>query len=305
MRSIIKRESAYKTNYERAPDQLLDGSLVMKLCYRVLHNPNSTDSFRCASYKSTREILGDFAEWIDTEQIFPSSEEELMQKVNQYESKLLDGLPQFGVMPNCSLVEAREKFLSRVAEIVGPVKNFYTGRTKFGWFAAHLNGIISLFEFLESDYEAVILCEDDIQLPPDFLDEITKIDSVLDFESVDFFNFVVPEEQKSTYVNYLDVGDSHISQSYQGWPGAALLVTRSGVTKYLHTFLFSSTGTINDARGGDEIIHNVTLTIRDDHSYQYNLDFSASRYMKTFTYKPHYGTTVKWRADAKFTTIQC
>lgn len=295
MRSIIKRESAYKTNYERASDQILDGCKVMKLCYRINHDPYSSDAYRCASYMATRSILDEFAEFIDTEQIFPSSEQELNQKIFQYESYVLNQLNSFGGIPKISLAEKRGQMLEIIGGIQGPVKNLYSSERTFGWFAMHLNAIVACLHFLASKYDAIILFEDDIKVSNRIYSELIDLESYLDLHNFDFFNFVVPSDSKTSFRTNLRMGDTHISQTYQCWPGAAILGTRSGVKKLLEVFFSPSSNDVNDLRPFDTIIHNVSLWLIDEYRRGWHRDDSQSRAFKSFTFIPDHPSIVEWR----------
>ena len=85
--------------------------------------------------------------------------------------------------------------------------------------------------FLESDYDTLIIFEDDIVLSKNFkfiaekyLDELMPV--------WDFFSFFVPNDSFFAYNPQLhDMGDENICRSYQQWSCAGYAVSRRGAEK--------------------------------------------------------------------------
>ena len=91
--------------------------------------------------------------------------------------------------------------------------------------------------FIDSEYDYLILMEDDIILHENFL---VKLERYLKQTPKDFdaFHAFCPADQNYKYDASLDVSDE-ICSSYQDWSAACYIVSRTGAQKMIH---FASSG---------------------------------------------------------------
>jgi len=91
--------------------------------------------------------------------------------------------------------------------------------------------------FIDSDYDYLILMEDDIVLYENFLIELEKYMKQLP-KGFDAFHAFCPADQNHKYNASLDVSDE-LCSSYQDWSAACYIVSRTGAQKMIH---FASNG---------------------------------------------------------------
>lgn len=91
--------------------------------------------------------------------------------------------------------------------------------------------------FINSDYDYLILMEDDIILNDNFLIELQNYMRQLP-KDFDAFHAFCPADQNHKYNFSLDVSDE-ICSSYQDWSAACYIVSRTGAQRMIY---FSSTG---------------------------------------------------------------
>lgn len=131
-------------------------------------------------------------------------------------------------------------------------RNFKTG--EIGVWASNYNAWHS---FLNSDYDYLILFEDDAKIDDDFIDGITRYINELP-EDWDFFSpFVHWWQQQNNYnKDKNDYGHSEICKAYQVWSLACYVVSKSGAEKAIleankgiedpvDWFIFKNTGRFN------------------------------------------------------------
>jgi GR25 family glycosyltransferase involved in LPS biosynthesis len=91
--------------------------------------------------------------------------------------------------------------------------------------------------FIDSNYDYLILMEDDIVLYENFLIELEKYMKQLP-KGFDAFHAFCPADQNHKYNASLDVSDE-LCSSYQDWSAACYIVSRTGAQKMIH---FASNG---------------------------------------------------------------
>jgi GR25 family glycosyltransferase involved in LPS biosynthesis len=91
--------------------------------------------------------------------------------------------------------------------------------------------------FIESEYDYLILMEDDIVLYDNFLHDLERYIKQLP-ENFDAFHAFCPSDQNHKYDTSMDFSDE-ICSSYQDWSAACYVVSRSGAQKMIH---FASRG---------------------------------------------------------------
>ena len=91
--------------------------------------------------------------------------------------------------------------------------------------------------FIESEYDYLILMEDDIVLYENFLPELERYMKQLP-ENFDAFHAFCPSDQNHKYDLSMDFSDE-VCSSYQDWSAACYVVSRSGAQKMMY---FASTG---------------------------------------------------------------
>jgi GR25 family glycosyltransferase involved in LPS biosynthesis len=91
--------------------------------------------------------------------------------------------------------------------------------------------------FIESEYDYLILMEDDIVLYENFLPELERYMKQLP-ENFDAFHAFCPSDQNHKYDASMDSSDE-VCSSYQDWSAACYVVSRSGAQKMIY---FASRG---------------------------------------------------------------
>ena len=108
------------------------------------------------------------------------------------------------------------------------------------WFSTY----IALIEFLKTDFDALLILEDDIILEKDFLagaqGYLNRVPLMWDF----FYQYVHPWQGENNYRDEHSLGDTKVCRSYQVWSNACFWVSRSGANKLLDTLEY---GVIEDA----------------------------------------------------------
>jgi GR25 family glycosyltransferase involved in LPS biosynthesis len=86
--------------------------------------------------------------------------------------------------------------------------------------------------FIESEYDYLILMEDDIVLYENFLPELERYIKHLP-ENFDAFHAFCPSDQNHKYDIAMDISDE-LCSSYQDWSCACYIVSRSGAQKMIY-----------------------------------------------------------------------
>jgi GR25 family glycosyltransferase involved in LPS biosynthesis len=86
-------------------------------------------------------------------------------------------------------------------------------------------------KFLESDYDTLVLFEDDILMSKNFKDVVETYMWELPSDW-DFFSFFVPDDSLFAYTDTdHNIGAQNVCVSYQQWSCAGYMVSRSGARK--------------------------------------------------------------------------
>jgi GR25 family glycosyltransferase involved in LPS biosynthesis len=112
-------------------------------------------------------------------------------------------------------------------------KNTNFRYSEIGCWASHYS---AWQKFLDSNFDYVLILEDDIDILPEFYENLIARINMLP-EDWDMFSALVPEGNFSYFdlVNH-DIGNSVISKTYQGnWLGAYVL-NKSGAKKIIESF---------------------------------------------------------------------
>lgn len=113
--------------------------------------------------------------------------------------------------------------------------NGYNLDNKQGWRYGEVGILASNWlawkNFINSEYDYLILMEDDIVLYDNFLE---KVETYLKELSIDFdaFHVFYPESEKHKYNNRLDISEN-ICSSYQDWSCACYIINKAGAKKML------------------------------------------------------------------------
>ncbi len=92
---------------------------------------------------------------------------------------------------------------------------------------------VALKNFLNSDFDALLILEDDILLEKDFLagaqGYLDRLPLMWDF----FYQYVHPWQGEHHYKSEHDLGDTKVCRSYQVWSNACFWVSRAGAQKLI------------------------------------------------------------------------
>lgn len=93
--------------------------------------------------------------------------------------------------------------------------------------------VTALRHFVDSDYDALLILEDDILLEPGFLaaahEYLDRLPMFWDF----FYQYVHPWQGENNFHPMYDYGDSKICRSYQVWSNACYWVSKQGAQTLL------------------------------------------------------------------------
>ncbi len=108
-------------------------------------------------------------------------------------------------------------------------QNFKNGE-KGLWYSTY----VALHNFLKTDFDALLILEDDILLEKDFLagaqGYLDRLPLMWDF----FYQYVHPWQGEHNYRNDYDYGDTKVCRSYQVWSSACYWVSRAGANRLLN-----------------------------------------------------------------------
>jgi len=97
------------------------------------------------------------------------------------------------------------------------------------WYSTY----VALENFLKTDFDALLILEDDILLEKDFLagaqGYIDRLPLMWDF----FYQYVHPWQGEHNYRDEHDYGDTKVCRSYQVWSNACFWVSRAGAKRLL------------------------------------------------------------------------
>ena len=121
-----------------------------------------------------------------------------------------------------------KEFVNKFSEFK-PNRNFKVG--ELGVWASNYQ---AWNEFLKSDYDALLLFEDDIKIDDNFLDGMNEYLNRLP-SGWDFFSpYVHWWQSENIYNSYRDdIGDEDLCRSYQSWSLACYFISKNGIKKAL------------------------------------------------------------------------
>lgn len=168
----------------------------MKLCYNIFHIDGLGESSSLRKDLSNRVItrlLGNI-DRLNTESILINSQ------------------------------ESYEKFKNEVFDLK---PNF---EFKFGEMGVWASNVLALLNFIKSDYDAIMLMEDDIDITPNFYPLLMEYISVLP-EDWDVFSYFVHKNQFGRYNG--PSNNTKIVKAYQDWSMLCWIITKDCAKKII------------------------------------------------------------------------
>lgn len=137
---------------------------------------------------------------------------------------------------NKSLIESSlelPKLSSPTMTSQDPCPFYFSKMFKPGEVGLWHSTVLALREFAVSDYDALLILEDDILLDPDFLYYsklyLERLPMFWDF----FYQYVHPWQGDNNYNDSYEIGDTRICRSYQVWSNACFWVSKKGAERLL------------------------------------------------------------------------
>ncbi len=90
-----------------------------------------------------------------------------------------------------------------------------------------------LSDFIDSDYDALLILEDDIVLFPDFIKHSTPYLENLPEGWMFFYQFIHPWQIDNNYNIGYEIGNQYLCRSYQVWSNACYWVSKKGAEQLL------------------------------------------------------------------------
>lgn len=124
--------------------------------------------------------------------------------------------------------------------LASPTKNstescplYFSKQFKPGEVGLWHSTFVALNAFIESDYDALLILEDDITFDSGFLEKtkqyLDRLPMFWDF----FYQYVHPWQGANNYKKSYDIGDTQICRSYQVWSNACFWVSKKGAERLL------------------------------------------------------------------------
>ena len=117
---------------------------------------------------------------------------------------------------------------SQVACPYGFTKQFKPGEVGL-WHST----IVALKNFLDSDFDALLILEDDIVLWNGFLEKSREYVQRLPENWDYFYQYIHPWQQDNNFNPACEIGDEYLCRSYQVWSNACFWVSRKGAEALL------------------------------------------------------------------------
>lgn len=267
-----------------------------------MHNPLTADPFRVRNFNQACEILNPIASWLQSRDFFPQTEDEMLealplilQKSENEEKEFDKEFEGNSLVTGGKLVEKYSMWNAVYQNLPTKIQQISKSLTHFRRFSLHVDLWLTLNEFVNSKFDWLLIIEDDVVLPSNFLELLQLVIDGLPIDW-DFFNFIVPSYETHHYKPYLNIKNSSLSISYQGRPSALLLISKLGAQKVLaEEFQKQNIALdLNSCRSIDTLIHNVSLS-HDENLQYYYIDVSDSRQFKTYTFIPEFDSGITWR----------
>jgi GR25 family glycosyltransferase involved in LPS biosynthesis len=93
--------------------------------------------------------------------------------------------------------------------------------------------IVALKNFLDSDFDALLILEDDIVLWNGFLEKSREYVQRLPENWDYFYQYIHPWQQDNNFNPACEIGDEYLCRSYQVWSNACFWVSRKGAEALL------------------------------------------------------------------------
>jgi len=114
-----------------------------------------------------------------------------------------------------------------------PCPLYFAKKFKPGEVGLWHSTVLALREFAASDYDALLILEDDILLDPDFLYYskmyLDRLPMFWDY----FYQYVHPWQGDNNYTDSCEIGDTRICRSYQVWSNACFWISKKGAERLL------------------------------------------------------------------------
>lgn len=92
----------------------------------------------------------------------------------------------------------------------------------------------ALSQFINSDYDALLILEDDVELHPNFVKAAQAYLSKLPTDWDTFYQYVHWWQQQNRYTDEYDTGDAFICKAYQVWGNGCFFISHQGAFKILN-----------------------------------------------------------------------
>ena len=99
---------------------------------------------------------------------------------------------------------------------------------KPGWVGLWSSTIVAIKNFLASDFDALLILEDDIVLWDGFLENSREYVERLPEHWDYFYQYVHPWQQDNNFNPACEIGDEYLCRSYQVWSNACFWVSKKG-----------------------------------------------------------------------------
>jgi GR25 family glycosyltransferase involved in LPS biosynthesis len=149
--------------------------------------------------------------------------EQTATDANSILSSMFDELDTYPV--NLMIDGASSDFLKNNPGF-NPIFNF-----KIGELGCWASNFLAWKKFIESDYDALLICEDDAILSENFSEQFYEMVKELP-DDWDFFSVFCHENQYERYSPSLRIGEK-ISIAYQDWSTLCYMISKSGAEKAL------------------------------------------------------------------------
>jgi GR25 family glycosyltransferase involved in LPS biosynthesis len=114
-----------------------------------------------------------------------------------------------------------------------PCPLYFTKQFKPGEVGLWHSTVVALNNFLESDFDALLILEDDIVLWDGFLEKsreyVERAPENWDY----FYQYIHPWQQENNFNPACEIGDDYLCRSYQVWSNACFWVSRKGAEALL------------------------------------------------------------------------
>jgi GR25 family glycosyltransferase involved in LPS biosynthesis len=176
----------------------------MKFCHKVFHLDKDTD--RSVYVKDINTYLRDHSKELYTPTIGISSQEEY----------------------NNFIIENHDFPIDPLGYNLDNVQGW-----KYGEIGIWASNFLAYKNFLNTDFDYLILMEDDILFDESYMPRLIDYMSELP-EDWDLFSYFVPKDQKIKYQNHHDIERDNVCLSYQDWSMLCYVINKKSASKILN-----------------------------------------------------------------------